>query len=121
MLARMSNTRNRLLSLSAKMIRTSIVDVAVPGEDPIKVQVRSPSIAQAAKFGTAGGSNDPQKQTQMMAAIIIDCCFDPESGSPIFTDADTDAILATPSDGWVAPLVAAVTELMSAAETASKN
>ena len=117
----MSNTRSKLLGLNAKMTRTRIVEVKDPDGEPIKVQVRSPSIAQSAMFAAAGQSQDSQAQTRVMAQIIVQCCHDPDSGERLFTEADMDLILECPADGWVPPLVTAVTDLLSQAQDQAKN
>lgn len=116
----MSNARNRLLQLSAKSVRTKIVEIP-DGDSPVKVMVKSPSVAQASKFSDLAKADNASAQARVMAQIIIECCVDVDSGAAVFSDADVDVILACPSDGWVSVLVGAATELMSAAETTAKN
>lgn len=116
-----NNTRSKLLGLNAKMTRRKIVEVADPEGTPIRVEIRSPSIAQSAMFASAGQSEDTKAQTQVMAQIIVQCCHDADSGERIFAEEDMDLILECPSDGWVPPLVTAVTDLLASAESAAKN
>jgi hypothetical protein len=116
-----NKTRARLLSLSPKLIRREVVTIEVPGEDPIKVEVRSPTIAQSAAFSDSSRSSDTATQTRLMADIVISCSYDAETGERLFSPADADVILEDPTDGWVSPLVNAVTGLLGSAEKAAKN
>ena len=101
------------------MIRRKTVQIAVPGEDPIPVEVRTPTIGESAAFQSA--VNSDEGQARILAQILVRCSFDPETGERLFTEADIDTILQCPTDGWVTPLVEEITGLLGTAEKAAKN
>lgn len=114
-----STTRQRLLDQSAKLIRRKVIEIVVSGEDPIKVEVRSPTLAQSSMFAAAEG--DVLGRARSMAKMVILCTFDAD-GAPIFTEADEDLILESPAQGgWVSPIVAAMTSLLDEAQANAKN
>jgi hypothetical protein len=115
-------TRQRLLDNSAQGFKTRVVEIAVEGDEPIKVVVRSPTIAQSTSF-TSGDDSDPLGRAKMLARIVISCVRDLETNQPLFTAADEDLILESAAgvDSWVTKLVSTVTELLSDARDAAKN
>jgi len=118
----MSNLRQRLLDQSAKSIRRKIVEIAglEKGDSPLKVEVRSPTLAQSGLF-SKGSDGDGLAQVRVMAQIVIQCSSDPETGSPVFDGADEDVLLGLQAQSFIEPIVTALTELMSEAKTAAKN
>lgn len=113
------NLRQRLIDQSSKAIRRSIVEIP-DGEAILKVEVRTPTLAQTSLF--AQGADDPQQQARTMVKIVIQCAFDPDSGASIFTPEDEDMLLGLPAQGsFIEPIVNALTDLMSTARAAAKN
>ena len=118
----MSNLRQRLLDQSAKSIRRKVVEILGVGETvPLKVEVRSPTLAQSSLF-SKGAEGDGMAQARVMTQIVIQCSFDPESGAAIFDVADESLLLDLPAHGsFIEPIVTALTELMGEAKAAAKN
>jgi len=117
----MSTLRQRLLDQSAKSIRRKVVEIqGEAGSAPLKVEVRSPTLAQSGLF-SKGSDGDGLAQVRVMAQIVIQCSFDPESGSPVFDAADEDVLLGLQAQSFIEPIVTALTELMSEAKAAAKN
>ena len=111
------STRQRLIDMNARSIRREIVEIPVEGEDPIRVEVRSPTLGQSAQF-----SDDSTGRGRQMAKIVIACAFDADSGEPLFTEADEDLILEGPTSGsWVTAIVTKMSELVTAGQVAAKN
>lgn len=119
----MSNTkplRQRLIDQSAKAIRRTLVEIR-DGDDIMTVEVRSPTLAQAALFSKAG-DGDASAQARVMAQIVIQCSYDPSDGSAIFDAADEDTLLALPAQGsFIDPIVTALMSLMGEAKATAKN
>lgn len=117
----MSNTtRERLLKQNAKLIRTQRISIPVEGEDPIVVEVRSPTMGQTSSF--AAVSEEPGARLRSLVKMVIATTYDPESGNPIFTEADEDLLLKAPaSGGWMSDLLTALGGLTDEAKATAKN
>ena len=114
------NLRQRLIDQSAKAIRRSVVEIK-DGDDVLAVEVRSPTLAQAAIFSKASDA-DASAQARVMVQIVIQCAFDPASGQPIFDAADEALLMELSAQGsFIEPVVTALTSLMDEAKTAAKN
>lgn len=118
----MSNLRQRLLDQSAKSIRRKVVSIlGVDETEPLKVEVRSPTLAQSSLFAK-GAEGDGLAQARVMTQIVIQCSFDPDSGAAIFNASDEALLMDLPAQGsFIEPIVTALTELMGEAKAAAKN
>jgi len=117
----MSNTiRERLLAQNAKLIRTKQVEVPLDDGTTLKVEVRSPTMAQTSQY--ASGSDTPEARLRALVKMVIATTYDVESGNPIFTIADEDLLLQAPANGgWISDLISAIGGLTEEAKATAKN
>jgi len=76
---------------SADDITKELVEVP---EWKVTVQVRSMTAAERAKLGEGATRGDKTDVGLMYAMTVIATVYDPETGLPIFTDQDKEAILS---------------------------
>ncbi len=120
----MSNLRDRLIKQAAYSKRSKQVSLEVVGDDgaPVQavVEIRTPTVAQA-NLIAASEREGPDKANEAIAQIVIQCCFDPENGKPVFQPTDTPFILEQSPNSWVGVLVKEITDLTAAAQANAKN
>lgn len=120
----MANLRERLIKQSVHSKRTKRVPIELIEDDgsvtKAEVEIRTPTVAQANVI-SASEKEGHEKANEAVAQIIIQCCFDPESGKPIFQPTDVSFILDQSPNSWVGVLVREVTELTNEAQRNAKN
>ena len=86
----------------------------------VKVKVRQPTVAQRDKImlrATVDGQIHPGA---LAVHAAIACTVDPETGAPLFVDADAVALINLPTGSWVEELGTAAVNLIRQAEAAGK-
>jgi hypothetical protein len=120
----MSNLRDRLIKQAAFSKRSKNIPLQIVSDDgsPIEVvvEIRTPNVAQANMIA-ASEREGPDKASEAVAQIVIQCCFDPETGKPVFQSTDVPFILEQSPSSWVGVLVKEITELTAAAQANAKN
>lgn len=84
------------MSLKDKIFSTDDITkelVKVP-EWGVTVEVRSMTAAERAKMGEGAANGDKTDVAKMYALTVIATVYDPETGLPIFSDQDKEAILS---------------------------
>lgn len=118
------NLRDRLIKQSVHSKRAKQLKLEIIGDDgsPVEVQVeiRTPTVAQA-NLIAASEKEGSEKANESIAQIVIQCCFDPATGKPVFESTDGPFILDQSPNSWVGILVKEITELTNAAQVAAKN
>jgi hypothetical protein len=71
--------------------------VAVPEWGGVKVEVRSSSVADRGRMVAISMSDDEgdddHRYERMQAAVLVACCYDPETGDRLFQQGDYDRLL----------------------------
>lgn len=93
--------RERLNNVPAFSSET--VHVPEWGED---IEVRSMSVARKLRMVENATADGEVQQSKLFPELIIACCFDPETGDPVFTETDAE---------WIAAQNAAPVELLATA------
>lgn len=80
--------------LAADDIESEVVEVAARGWEGVKVEVRGMTARNRARMLRAFTDLEGKLDVEALyPALVIQCSHDPESGEPLFTDADESAIL----------------------------
>jgi hypothetical protein len=120
--------REKLLKFNP--FREKRIDVQLPGPDGENavqgVLVRQPTVATRdrilAEMQTARGdgkSVDGAGLARAQALAVVLCCLDPESRAPIFTEADIESLMESPSGSFVDVLANEAMSLMGAAQSSA--
>lgn len=118
----MSTLRNKLFAAGSK--RPSEVVTVVANGEPLPVEVRSLSTAARGRVlndclvKTDDGNE--MDQVKLTPILLIECAYDPATGTPLFTAADVEALGEFPA-GFLDPIVMAATRLSALGETAAKE
>lgn len=116
--------RDRLIKQSVHSKRVKILKLDVVDDDgsplQVEVEIRTPTVAQA-NLIAASEKDGPEKANQAIAQIVIQCCFDPATGKPVFEATDEPFILDQTPNSWVGVLVKEITELTNKAVVLAKN
>lgn len=120
------NLREKLLARST--FKNKIVEIPDgPDGEILKVLIRGLSVGQK---NLLLGDVDPTSGKQMLGGdrtnklttqVLIQCCFDPETGKPLFEPMDEAVLLAAPANSWVETLATEVLTLAQESSSAAKN
>ena len=120
----MTNLRDRLIKQSVYSKRSKQIELEIVGDDgaPVKVavEIRTPTVAQT-NLIAASEKEGSDKANESIAQILIQCCFDPETGKAVFEATDGPFILEQSPNSWVGFLVREITELTASAQANAKN
>ena len=85
-------------------------------ENGVDLEIREPTVAQRSRMLKAGGvsasSQDISDIGGMQTAAIIECCYHPGSGKPVFSWTDQATIDALPTHSWFDEVATACMEMM---------
>lgn len=101
---------------AANDIRSEVIEIPEWGQ--VKIEVRSMSAKARARLLKAAATDDGQVDLEKLyPSILVACCYDPDSGEPIFTPGD-EAFLSEKSAGPVEKLAGAGMRLSGLTEEA---
>ena len=83
--------------------------VVVPEWNDERIEVRSMTLGRKLQMASnAVGADGEPDESRLLQEIVIACCFDPDSGDPLFTEDDLD---------WLSGQNAAAIERLSTTAT----
>ena len=90
---------------STELARSHAVTVAI--DDDLEVEIRPPSIGRLREIAAKGEDTG----LDALFDLIVDCCFVPGTGEPLFTLEDRESFMAMRMTEPVKKLISAVNEV----------